>query len=92
MQNIYTPAFKKLLLLLVIIVFAVRTANGQAEYVPYSYQFDQKLNADVYSVNTSFHTTLKPFLIDTAIGHGVNYLMSICLMTTRKIILFLLIF
>jgi hypothetical protein len=76
MQKIYIPTLKKLLLLLAIVVFAVRNANAQAEYVPYSYQFDQKLNADVYSVNTSFHTTLKPFLIDTTINSKYRQLMN----------------
>ena len=64
MRNIYTSPIKKLLLLIIPAAFAVQKANAQAEYIPYSYQFDQKLNANVYSINTSFHTSLKPFRVE----------------------------
>jgi hypothetical protein len=61
MQKHYSSLVKNLLLLLIPVVFAVQKVNAQAEYIPYSYQFDQKLNTSVYDVNTSFHTALKPF-------------------------------
>jgi len=64
MQNIYARSLKKLLLLFIPFAFVIQKANAQAEYIPYSYQFDQKLNANVYSVNTSFHTSLKPFRVE----------------------------
>lgn len=77
MQNIYTSPIKILLLLLIPAVFAIQKANAQAEYIPYSYQFDQKLNADVYSLNTTFHTSLKPFRVeDSAVTARYRYLMQ----------------
>ena len=36
-------------------------AFAQSEYQPYSYQFYQKLNSDLYSTKTSEHTSIKPF-------------------------------
>jgi hypothetical protein len=38
-------------------------ARSQLQYQPYSYQFYQKLNKEVYSPTTSLHTALKPYLI-----------------------------
>lgn len=77
MPNIYTSPIKKLLLLIIPITFAVEKANAQAEYIPYSYQFDQKLNANVYSVNTSFHTSLKPFRVeDSSVNMRYRQLMQ----------------
>ena len=37
---------------------------AQTDYQPYSYQFYQKFNAELYSTNTEEHTALKPFFID----------------------------
>src|ERR1700760_4658891 len=77
MQNIYTRNFKKLLLLIIPAAFAFQKANAQAEYIPYSYQFDQKLNSNVYNTNTSFHTSLKPFRVeDTGVTARYRYLMN----------------
>jgi hypothetical protein len=36
-------------------------AFAQSDYQPYSYQFYQKLNSDLYSTKTNEHTSLKPF-------------------------------
>src|ERR1700743_2734438 len=36
-------------------------AYAQSDYQPYSYQFYQKLNSDLYSTKTNEHTSLKPF-------------------------------
>lgn len=77
MPNIYTSPLKKLLLLIIPIAFVAEKANAQAEYIPYSYQFDQKLNANVYSVNTSFHTSLKPFRVeDSSVNMRYRQLMQ----------------
>ena len=42
-------------------------AFAQSEYQPYSYQFYQKLNTDIYSTKTREHTSLKPFLVDDSL-------------------------
>jgi hypothetical protein len=47
--------------------FAVTTAFAQTEFQPYSYQFYQKLNTDLYSTNTEEHTSLKPFFVDDSL-------------------------
>jgi hypothetical protein len=51
-------------LLLFSVVGAVRS---QSVYQPYSYQFYQKLNADVYSTKTRQHSSLKPFFADDSL-------------------------
>jgi len=40
------------------------TVFAQTDYLPYSYQFYQKLNSTLYSTNTEEHTSLKPFFSD----------------------------
>lgn len=77
MQNIYTSTIKKLLILLIPAAFAVQKVKAQAEYIPYSYQFDQKLNTSVYSPGTAFHTSLKPFRVeDTSVTARYRYLLQ----------------
>ncbi len=56
---------KKKYLLLISCLLAAGAGMAQSEYQPYSYQFYQKLNSDVYSTKTRTHTTLKPFIIDS---------------------------
>ncbi len=46
---------------------AASTAVAQTEYVPYSYQFYQKFDADLYSTSTEEHTALKPFLMEDSL-------------------------
>lgn len=78
MPNIYPATIKKLLLFIIPAIFAVQKANAQAEYIPYSYQFDQKLNASVYSISTSFHTSLKPFRTeDSSVNARYRQLMQL---------------
>jgi hypothetical protein len=86
MQNIYTSPIKKLLLLLIPAVFVIQKANAQqAEYIPYSYQFDQKLNASVYSLNSDFHTALKPFRAeDSSVTARYRHLMQLGVDTSYK--------
>jgi hypothetical protein len=57
---------KKLLISIIILVTA-GIANAQSVYQPYSYQFYQKLNPDVYSTKTRFHSSIKPFFIDDSL-------------------------
>jgi len=85
MQKIYPTPVKKILYLLTVILFYAQISKAQdAVYVPYSYQFYQKFNADVYSVNTSLHTSLKPYLLDSTILHKYNELMDLGVDSTRK--------
>lgn len=52
-------------------------ANSQSAYQPYSYQFYQKLNPDVYSTQTSQHSSLKPYFIDDSLlKHHYDSLMN----------------
>ncbi len=44
--------------------------------MPYSYQYDQKFNSTIYSTGNSFHTSLKPFLIDSILAPAYNREMS----------------
>ena len=55
--------FVSVLLLLAIFDVAI----AQSEYQPYSYDFYQKFDADIYSTKTREHTSIKPFLIDSLI-------------------------
>lgn len=55
---------------------AATTAFAQTDYQPYSYQFYQKLNSDLYSINTNEHTSLKPLFIDSALKHHYDSLMN----------------
>lgn len=53
-------------MVLLVYLFVALTAGrsyAQLIYQPYSYQFYQKLNTDVYSTQTRLHTSLKPYLI-----------------------------
>ncbi|WP_157541327.1 gliding motility protein RemB [Mucilaginibacter aquatilis] len=43
--------------------FNAKDAWAQAEYQPYSYQFYQKLSDSVYSTNSKFHSSIKPYII-----------------------------
>ena len=75
---------KKLLLLLIIVLFSAHFASAQSVYIPYSYQLDQKLNSTVYSIDNADHTTLKPFLLDSALMPAYNAIMMRSIDTTRK--------
>jgi hypothetical protein len=84
MQKIYFRFPKKITLLLGIIIFTIQIAKAQAVYLPLSYQFDQKFNSTIYSINTSVHTSLKPFLIDSALTPRYNALMNLGVDTNKK--------
>ena len=85
MPNFYTSHFKKLLLLLIPVLFAVHKANAQAEYIPYYYQLDQKMNSTVYSPDNNFHTALKPFRTeDSSVTVRYKQLMNATVDTNYK--------
>ena len=49
-------------------------SDAQLLYQPYSYQFYQKLNSDLYSPSNNLHTSLKPFLINDSSSVRSAYL------------------
>ncbi len=59
---------KRLFTLTITLTLFALVARSQTEYQPYSYQFYQKLNKDVYSPSTSLHTALKPYLFTDSIS------------------------
>jgi len=84
MQNIYRFPVKKITLIAVMVIFAVQFGKAQSVYLPYSYQLYQKFDASIYSINSSFHTSLKPFLIDSLIAPRYNELMNVGVDSTRQ--------
>ncbi len=84
MQNFTFMPLKKLSLTVTIILFTVFVSKAQSVYLPYSYQFDQKFNSSIYSVDNSFHTSLKPFLVDSVIAPRYNALMQVGVDSSRK--------
>ncbi|TSD63912.1 gliding motility protein RemB [Inquilinus sp. KBS0705] len=60
---------KKLFTSILILLVTAIAARAQVVYQPYSYQFYQKLDADVYSTKTRFHSSLKPFFADDSLLH-----------------------
>ncbi|HTI59659.1 gliding motility protein RemB [Mucilaginibacter sp.] len=59
MRKLFTP-------ILIFVLFS-GVASAQSEYQPYSYQFYQKLNPDIYNTQSRAHTALKPFFIDDSL-------------------------
>jgi hypothetical protein len=57
----------KKILLLLFFVSSIFQLNAQSLYQPYSYQFYQKLNKEVYNPESKFHSSLKPFFIDDSL-------------------------
>jgi hypothetical protein len=58
---------KKLLGVLLAITTITGVASAQSVYQPYSYQFYQKFDSDIYSTKTREHTFTKPFFADDSI-------------------------
>jgi hypothetical protein len=83
MQKPYSPSYKKVLLIFGAILFSAQLIRAQSEYVPFSYQYYQKFNAEVYSVDNSYHTALKPYLVDTSLIGRYNQLQSVGFDSTR---------
>lgn len=63
----------------IILLFSIiGVVRAQSEYQPYSYQFYQKLNEDVYSTSTRQHSSLKPFFADDSLlKHHYDSLMNL---------------
>jgi hypothetical protein len=84
MQETCFLPLKKLTLLFGIILFSVQVSRSQMVYLPLGYQLDQKFNAAIYSTSTSFHTSLRPFLIDSALNVQWNEIMQRGVDSSRK--------
>jgi hypothetical protein len=84
MQKLYPFIVKTLLLAVAAVIFSTQLTKAQATYVPYSYQYDQKFNSSVYSTGNSAHTSLKPFIIDSALMPRYKELNSLGVDTTEK--------
>jgi hypothetical protein len=68
MKNISQFKKYRIFLTIVLLNFACVTVTfAQSVYQPYSYQFYQKLNSDLYSTKTREHTSLKPFFVDDSL-------------------------
>src|ERR1700761_5143244 len=74
MKHIYS-IYKTIFILILNLVLANMTF-GQSVYQPYSYDFYQKLNADLYSTSTREHTALKPFIIDSVLRSHYDSIMN----------------
>ncbi|MBK0378321.1 gliding motility protein RemB [Mucilaginibacter segetis] len=77
MQKSRARLLGKVILVVGIIVFLAQTGWSQSVYLPQSYQFNQKLNRTVYSKNTSLHTSLRPFLLDSTLMPRYSELMNL---------------
>src|ERR1700744_438809 len=68
---------KKLAVALIVLVSISGAAMGQTDYMPYSYQFYQKLNPDLYSIYTREHTSVKSnYADDSLIKHGIDSVLN----------------
>lgn len=67
MKYKYSLKIYKRLCLLLLLNMAGLTAAFAQTYQPYSYQFYQKLNSDLYSTKSREHTALKPFAVDDSL-------------------------
>jgi len=69
---------KKVSIVIVLLLSIISVARAQVDYQPYSYQFYQKLNDDVYSTSTRQHSAMKPFFSDDSLlKHHYDSLMNI---------------
>jgi hypothetical protein len=84
MQKLYFVQSIKLFLLAGIFLLSVQTSHAQSVYLPQSYLLYQKFNGDIYSVKNSFHTSLRPFLIDSVINGTYDSVMNIGVSDQRK--------
>jgi hypothetical protein len=56
---------------------AANSVVAQSVYQPYSYQFYQKLNQDIYSIDSREHTSIKPYFVDDSLlKHRYDSLMN----------------
>ena len=66
----------KIVFVAVLSLFIVDAAFAQSQYQPYSYDFYQKLNSDLYSTKSREHTSIKTLIIDSALRSHYDYLMN----------------
>ena len=57
----------KIILITVLLCATWRHSVAQSVYQPYSYQFYQKLDNDLYNTNTSVHTAIKSYFINDSL-------------------------
>src|SRR6201996_4283307 len=55
---------RRLFVSVLILLTTAGIIHAQSVYQPYSYDFYQKFNADIYATTTRTHTSLKPFFLD----------------------------
>ena len=67
---------KKIFSTALLLFSIIGVARSQVEYQPYSYQFYQKLNGDLYSTSSNEHTSLKPYFIDSLLKPRYDSLMN----------------
>jgi hypothetical protein len=67
---------KKILSSVILLLIFAKVGMAQATYQPYSYQFYQKFNEDLYSTKTRLHTSLKSYIIDSALQRKYDSLMN----------------
>lgn len=84
MQKISFLPVKIFIFFIGFMLVTVQFTHAQSEYLPYSYQFNQKFNSSVYSISNGLHTSLKPFIIDSALRPRYNEIMSVGVDTGRK--------
>lgn len=77
MRKRYSLNFPKAFAAAVTIIFTAQLSKAQSVYLPNSYQLYQKFNSDIYSVKTSAHSSLRPFLIDSTIIHTYDSVMNV---------------
>ncbi|RZK54927.1 MAG: gliding motility protein RemB, partial [Pedobacter sp.] len=70
----------KIRLLSILLIFAASTVKAQ-QIIPYSYYQYQKLNKSLYSLDTRFHSSLKPVIgDDTVVTKKLDSLLGVGLM------------
>ena len=84
MQNFTLLRLKKLVLIVAVILLSVNIGKGQSVYLPESYDLEQKFNADIYSTSNTFHTSLRPFLMNDVLTRRYNQLMGVGVDSSRK--------
>ena len=68
---------KKIFTSIILLLAMVGIARSQAQYQPYSYDFYQKFDAQVYSTSSSEHTAIKPYIIaDSALKAPYDSIMN----------------
>lgn len=58
---------KKIFTCVFLLTLIAGVARAQSEYQPYSYQFYQKLNPEIYSTKTREHSSIKPLFVDDSL-------------------------